>query len=341
MSKSKASKEDKARQDEHRQTTLARLKGGGRNYLSANSGDFLVSLRFNNNLPAVPSGPFFKKIGLSHNAEDFAKYSLSSLEKNYIWQRHLPHSMNVTLNLEDHESMCEPQDAVNNYPREVELYLEGSVDRSKQTKKQQHISAHWWLRETKYSENGMAYKSTICKPDIAVQLPEGHEQSYYDQSFIESSFTNIEKLDNADEVEWSVPILPGGHDHDNLAFARFDEDPEEFLTRGKDEKIPEVVGKKRAASSVLTNIRDIKKGSGQLFGVSMVVPSKNDENQSNERKFQWVRDFAMDLNTSLLDTYLFVIEDNIVSYNNVTVYLDLHKLGVDEIQPHDCDVIRV
>lgn len=156
-SKSKPSSDDKARQAEHRQKMLAVANSGNsgsktgpasRTYLKDKS-DFLLSLAFNNHLPVVPSGGFFKKMGLSHDIEDFANYSVSSLEKNFLWQRHTPASLNVALDLVDQQAICEPQAVQHSLAREAETYLEGGAGQGRGSNKQHHISAHWWLRETK------------------------------------------------------------------------------------------------------------------------------------------------------------------------------------------------
>ena len=152
--KPKPSSTDKARQAEHRQKILAvansgsKTGSGSRTYLRDKS-DFLLSLAFDNHLPVVPSGGFFKKMGLSHEIEDFANYSLSSLEKNYIWQRHAPVDLNVSVDLVDQQAICEPQKALHSVAREAEMYLEGGANKGRGNNKLHHISAHWWLRETK------------------------------------------------------------------------------------------------------------------------------------------------------------------------------------------------
>jgi len=342
---SKPSSSDKERQQKHRTERLAAANNNGssRNYLKDNQSDFLVKLAFDNNLPTVPAGGFFKKtMGMSSDKKDFAIYSMSSLEKSYVWQRHAAVDMNMSgaLSLADQESVCEPQRAQHSLAREAEMYLEGSADKGRGNNKLHHISAHWWLRETKYSENGMARNYTVSKPEM--QEAEISSLHYFDSEFIAASFEAIAKRDELDElVEWSLPLFPDDALADrSFAFTRFDEAPEDLLTRGEEEKEPQAAGKKRVRESVLTNIREIKKGSGQAFGVSLVVPTLGEENAG---KFQWARDFAMDLNTSLVDHYLLLIDDKgkEVNYNNVNVYIDLQRLTVDQIHPHDCEVQRV
>jgi len=184
---------------------------------------------------------------------------------------------------------------------------------------------------------------SVATPNIQDQLPEGPVRHYYDAEHIEASFASIAEQDTASnaDVEWSVPVLPDDALAERaFAFTRFDDNPEELLTRGQEEKEPQAAGKKRVRESVLTNIREIKKGSGQSFGVSLVVPTEGEE-ERKKGKFQWARDFAMDLNTSLVDHFLFFVSDNVVVYNNVNVFIDLQRLTVDQILPHDCEVQRV
>ena len=199
--------------------------------------------------------------------------------------------------------------------------------------------------------------NSAAKPQVSSkeELPDGPSLHFYDAEHIEASFANIAAQDAAsnDDVEWSMPVLPDEARADRaFAFTRFDESPEELLTRGQEEKEPRAAGKKRVRESVLTNIRDIKKGSGQAFGVSLVVPTEGEgegegvgaeERKKGQGQLQWARDFAMDLNSSLADHYLLLVSDNdnVVSYTNVNVYIDLQRLTVDQIRPHDCEVNEV
>ncbi len=357
-SEKKTGKEDRKRQAEHRKKVLAAVQGGGGGgckYLSGSGDDFKVSLRFANRLPSVPSGPFFKKIGLSHNAEDFAHYSASTLEKNYIWGRHLPVDMNVTLKLEDQDSVCEPSKPEYHVANEAETYLEGSVDRTKQTKKQAHASAasHWWLRETTFGDahyfrerNNNAPNQSELEARLGITQDDEHMLS--DEAVIENSFASIAQFDATDDqVEWSLPVLPSERYGQAFSLTRFTENPAEVVTWGAKSETGrkgEAVGKKRAAHSIITNIRPTKKSISMQYAGTLVIPSSSDDSACS--KYQWAQDYTMVLNTSLTSHYVLVVGDSSIVYDSIGVHIDMlrlappHDVDDDDIIPHDCEVLR-
>jgi hypothetical protein len=327
---------------DHVKKTLAAMKKskGGR-YMGSKTDDFLINMEFRNQLPPVPCGPFLKKVTGYHKLSQFGVYRESSLEKNYVWQRHCPPDMNITVHLEDQESVLGLLGGDRKRPTE-NYYLEKTTDKSKQQQKQENAAAHWWLRETKYGENQLFKDSN--KKSITIANEEV-THNYYDQSFIEDSFAQITDQEDSDEVEWSIPITPDdSFGEQAFSYTRFDEDPEEVQTWeqkiGDDEQQKHVLGGKRMCDSILTNIRDTKKGKG--YAVSMVVPPINEDDSSEPEKYTWASDYAMNLNTSSArSNYLFLVDDKAAQYHHIGAFVDMHRLNLDEIKPHDVDVNKV
>ena len=353
-SKKSSNKDKKAAGAEHVKKTLEALKGTGqKKYMGANNDDFLVNMEFRNNLPAVPCGPYLSKIDMTGMYAKLRNKTESSLERSYVWQRHCPLDMNVAIRLEDQESVLGNQEgsAPQRYNAIVgpESYqLSSAADKSKQQQKNEHVAANWWLRETRYGENQLFKDSNKKSMEVQAAVVDEH---YYDKEVIEGSFKKIVEHDDADDVEWSLPILPDdNYGEQDYSFTRFDEDPEKGETWEKHaeeeeaETAKHAVGQKRMRESILTNIRDSNKIN--TYAVSMVVPTLDSEGPKavgDSADYSWAADFSMNLNTSAKANYLFVVnhDGKSVKYHNVNALIDMHILNIDEIKPHNANVTIV
>lgn len=366
-SSKKGSKGKKTAGAEHVKKTLEAMKSGSgqKKYMGANSDDFLINMEFRNSLPAVPCGPYLTKIDVSDMYTKMRVKTESSLERNYIWQRHCPLDMNMAIRLEDQESVLghsygvDQSHKVNAILGQENYQLDGTADKSKREQKNDYVAANWWLRETRYGENQLFKNSN--KKSLSAEVAEVDEH-YYDVEVIERSFANILAHDDNDDVEWSLPILPdAAYGEQSYNFTRFDEDPEAAQTWEKsarvseDEVEPEVeepemekhmVGKKRMRESIITNVRDGKKlGS---YAVTMVVPTLDSEAPQaigDSGAYSWATDYAMNINktTSANANYFFVVDHDSksVRYHNVNTLVDMHRLSVDEVKPHNAHVTIV
>jgi hypothetical protein len=108
--------------------------------------EFICRPKFRNTLPSVPCGPFVKAIQLPHSSADFASYSMSTLEKSFIWQ---PHQLGLNIDLVDQESLL---DQISDRPSAVHpadaKYIAGKSQRTIP----EHIP---WLKRTTYVTNDL------------------------------------------------------------------------------------------------------------------------------------------------------------------------------------------
>jgi hypothetical protein len=311
------------------------------------SEDILTNMKFHNDLPPPPSGSFLKSVPLAENTNFFNYNKQSTLENNIIWQRHISPDMNIMSKTEDQDSLI--TDPTNRLRTTEKYFVEGALDKTKQQQKHENVAAHWWLRETKYGENQLFQNRNKNKIEKANDIQDVRD--FTESTVINESFIEIEEFEDDDEVEWSQPILPDEtFGEQQLSFTRFDEDPEEAETW--EEKYPDIdggdnatavtedkfgkqqVGKKRMCDSILTEIRSVKAGSNS-YAVSMVVPPIS----GDKTKYQWARDYQMDLNTSLMNHYLLVANDTCATYHDVGSNIDVHRINIDSVVPHNCIVI--
>lgn len=280
------------------------------------SKDFQISLKYQNNLPSAPSGPFFKHVGLFHSFEKFGEYRLSSLEKNHVWQPHFGPDIGLNLDLVDQEAMLiQDQGGIPPVPDQADLkYLHGIVDKGRGKQKQiDQSSKPWWLRNTTYMENNL-FNTVINKNhdvESTIKLNEqkrkqmGDVHDPFSEEFIESSFRLLDKT-IADlrrkakgGVSWEIPLLPldlpenlqqpdGGNDK-SYSLVRFDEDPLVSLSvdiakkeGGGSEEVDPATKRRRITQAIATNFRqsqneDLQFGkASSTIEVSLVAPTAAD-----------------------------------------------------------------
>ena len=293
--------------------------------------EFLCAISFKNSLPAVPSGPYFKKVDLSRSIDKFSEYSMSSLEKGYIWQPHFNKLVNIDIDLVDQDTVLQSKKLRTEHDseKEVKLYLSGAggAGAGRSNARKEHQANHWWLRDTLYfnnelSQNRKRIQSQKVIDDVDVSDP-------CDEEVIAASFENAVEGDKNVEanVEWSVPILPSSAvEEDKLySLAKFLADPE--------------IGSKRMRSSIITNIRVSQKGNGSSYAVSMLEKGDEAEAEAGDGSFKWVKDYRMDLKNNLEDQYVFVLDGKSAKYSSIGSHFDMAKIGIDEQQPHEATVV--
>lgn len=282
---------------------------------------FLYSLKFQNNLPSAPSGPFFKKVDLFHVKEGYTEYRTSTLEKSYIWQPHFGNDMGLNLDLVDQDSIL-VQDSGKNQPLDpVEIrFLNGTGEKSRgKTLQLDQEDKPWWLRNTTYMENNLFKSiSKVQKEDSIVKAVNekklkrigGENFDPLSSQFIDESFDIVEKTvekiqskQKKSKVLWSLPIIPhiviiddeNQEGHPNYSIVRFDEDPVSLSQANNNDN-----KKRKINECIVTNIRSSKDNSKidkvSFFESSLIAPFDNNDNNVDEDEqvdhkkfFDWVK----------------------------------------------------
>jgi hypothetical protein len=260
---------------------------------------------------------------------------MSSLEKGYIWQPHFNQFVDIDIDLVDQDAVLQTkkrklavEDTEKKTEQEVRLYLSGAggAGAGRRDARKEHEANHWWLRDTVYFNNelGKTRERIATIKDIEeVDVPDPCDEEAIGASFVDA-VEHDKKLEA--NVEWSVPILPSTAiaEEKLYSLARFSADPE--------------IGAKRMRNSLVTNIRVSQKGTGgNSYAVSML--EKEDDDESNEGAYKWVKDFRMDLKNNVEDQFAFVIDGSSAEYSSVGSHFDMAKIDVSEMQPHDATVV--
>lgn len=309
--------------------------------------EFLIQLKYQNNLPSAPSGPFFKKVNVFHGYEKFGEYYTSTLEKNYVWQPHVGLDVGVNLDLVDQDAMLagtHDKNAPAIDPAELK-YLTGTVDKGRGKQKQiDQSSKPWWLRNTTYMENNL-FNAVNTKTD-ADALNKFNEDKRKQMGDVLNPFTteyidnSFELVDNTikvlemkatgkkSKVVWSVPILPlelesilGSMNERNFSLVRFDEDPTEVLDKveGEDKQSDSYRAKRRRVNrAIATNFRQAVKSEHQIkaggLELSLVAPPSAEaadgvtEEADEAVRYGWVKDYRMEVqDTKSEDCFLLLV----------------------------------
>ena len=326
--------------------------------------EFLCSYNFRNTLPAVPSGPFFKKIGMAHTSDELAKYKTSTIEKSHIWHPHFDRDVNIRLDLVDQEAMLQQQDYIDPsaLATECKYYLSGASDRSTmESRKRAHSDKHWWLRETVYSENYILKNRSSTSDAGATQTSAaGAGIDPFTVDAIQQSFISVkrklEELMAKNIIESSMPIIPDAtFSGDLFSFITFDENPSvgvDVAVNAETSEPSTVPEKKKARlqSNIITNIRisRTKKGTGNnTFAASMVAPLETDPESVPSGEYQnvykWAKDYRMVMrNKDWQDHFMLVVDDAkaTATFFPVGVNMDMGRLQIEEVEPHDAIVER-
>jgi len=336
----------------------------GRQYVKDDS-HFLVNMTFQNHLPAVPSGPFFKKVGISHTFAEFAQYRTSSLEKSYVWEPHFGPDVNIRLDLVDQDAIL---DKAQRYPAHLDLDKETKAytsladrgGRGSLSKKRESLQSSWWLRETVYNENSLfksgthgtsSLKSTKAQAPVALVDP-------FSVDFIQQSFDAASKplssFKELGEVEWSMPILPHVSFGDSpYSWVRFDEDPAgapilaslmdpnaqaSSSTLLEEDNAADLGNqRKRVRTSLLTNAREKEGGNKQSYAITMIVPTSEPAQDATEVKYEWLRDFHMNIaKQNATDSFVLLVDEE--NQTDARMFLVSNQLEMGKLQPSEIRV---
>lgn len=308
--------------------------------------EFLISLKYHNNLPNAPSGPFLKNINILQSLDEFPEFRTSTLEKGYVWQPHFGLDLGVKLDLVDQDAILfqEKNNAAPILDQSDLKYLTSTVEKNRgKTKQIDQSSKPWWLRNTTYMENNL-YNVGRVKAIAAESAKEisakKKDNIDYDVDMLSTSYINdsfdltartLARLvaENAkrkvlrdlpvvpmESAELSVPAFLGK----NHSLVRFDEDPvvlatEEGYSSSSSTSAP--AKRRRVDVGVITNLRQAVKSEhtrNAALEVSLVSPlvqttseTSNGNFNVKEVRYGWVKDYRMDIQQSKVnDSFLFV-----------------------------------
>lgn len=274
--------------------------------------EFICLPKFLNTLPGVPSGPFFRTVELPHSSADFAIYTVSTLEKSFIWQ---PHQVGLNLELVDQDTILAVSDK-SVHPADARFLAE----RRTNVNIPDRIP---WLKRTTYLTNDLYDNVNKFKGGEALEkgfkerkiLNTGDKLNPFDTHFITRSFElvphKVNEIVSASnrEVEWIAPIFPQTDDvwSQNLSLVSYLEDIESIQSIDIENSSTDdihIKKKQRISHSIISNIRRTE-GRDEAVAASLVVPSES----SND--YEWLKDFKMDIKASkLLDHYELAISSN-------------------------------
>lgn len=319
--------------------------------------DFLISLKFQNNLPNAPSGPFLKNISILQSFEEFPEFRTSTLEKGYVWQPHFGLDMGIKLDLVDQEAIL-AQDKGLQLDQSDLKYLTGTVEKGRGKAKQiDQSSKPWWLRNTTYMENNLynvgrvkAVAAEAKREASAKRQDIDYDVDMFSAEFINDSFDLVSKTiegliaKNANgKLMRDMPLVPLGADMDSLvhSLVRFDEDPT-VLNNGSSASEEGYSSSSSMSSSkrrkvdrgLITNLRktvkseELKHEVSEVSLVSPLVPAVlKSEHAADAVVYSWVKDYRLD-SQFIQDSFLFVYSDNSNSDSNCAN----HSSGAEAVQ---------
>jgi hypothetical protein len=338
--------------------------------------NFICIPQFQNNLPRVPTGPFFRTVELPHSFEDFAVYTAgSSLERSYVWQPHTSQDAGLRMDFVDQERVLnQHQKSVTLHPSDKAFISERKHNERLNDEK---LS---WLRETIYSNNDL-YNNTnkfrgnedMERGHAALTKKQiGDHTNPFSNSFIGLSFdaattktrASLEKNKKKDgntsrgSVEWVLPVLPSSDDMwgQILSMVQFETGTLDLLEEGGGDAAAQQDRKRRRVrSTIVTNIRvpddDSKKHGEVSQSYEVSLTGKEDTSSSSSsspaagetQEYAWKRDLKMDIrNKSLADTFILVpdVAAGVCEICPVRSKIDMRKPIKGGGAPHGVSVRR-
>lgn len=338
--------------------------------------EFICIPQFQNNLPRVPTGPFFRTVELPHSFEDFGVYTAgSSLERSYVWQPHKGPDVGLHMDFVDQEKM------LNQYQKGVTVQAADKVFLSERKNTERlNDEKLTWLRETIYSNNDLYNNTNKFKGNE--DMERGHEaltkkligehSNPFSNSFIGLSFdaattktkASLEKNKKKDgnesrgEVEWVMPLLPSGDDMwgQILSLVQFETGTLDLLEEGGGSDDQDVTSRqdrkrRRVQETIVTNIRvpdDDSKKNGEIsqsYEVSLTGAEAKEERdkKATPREYAWKRELKMNIkNKSLSDHFILVADTTagVCEFCPVRSKIEMHKPNKGGGVPHGVSVRR-
>ena len=323
--------------------------------------EFLCVQKFQNHLPKVPSGPYFKTILLPHSSLDYAGYVVSTLEKNYVWQPHHDRDAGLRMQLVDSESVLATSDRSVSAADTKYLAERRSSGRSGVV----DVDRIPWLKRTTYSTNDLY--DNVNKFKGVEELHKGYKERKirgigenrdpFDMGYVMYSFgveaqkASEKAAKRSSSALFSVPILPDSRDmwSQNISLVSFGEGalPEDDPVENSSVSAGQSTSsnkRQRLSRCIIANIRDVavknsslaeSAAAQQVFAASLTVPVESGDDTA-EGEYQWERDLRLDIKNKKLDDCfeLSVREsEGACTYCPVRSRIEMKKLDVKFSQP--------
>jgi hypothetical protein len=327
--------------------------------------EFIIKLKFANNLPNAPSGPFLKAIPYINNGSysslfdnKFPEYRTSTLEKGYTWQPHFGPDLGIHLDLVDQDAMLATSSENGSLTVDQSdlKYLTGSVDsgRGKLAQLDQQ-SKPLWLRNTTYMENNLFQRGKDQSKGIqarssalSLQKKEMLSTEFIDDSFslVQVTITNLISKATKLKVHRIMPLLPCDaairhpdasiNDVNSHSFVLFDEDPSLSIHNQNNH-----AKRRKISDGIITNARKVQSKDGAKaqpdIDVSLVSAGVEEEEkkQGDDTRaldgswveYQWVRDYRMEMHTNEhKDCFVFVYNKSDDSSNNSSLNMEYYPI---------------
>lgn len=359
--------ENALKRKEHTERMLSQTKKQqGEKNLSGPHPEFICTPQYQNNLPRVPTGPFFRTVELPHSFEDYAVYTAgSSLERSYVWQPHTGQDVGLHMDFVDQDRMLNQHNKLATINPADKAFL--SERKNNERLNDEKLS---WLRETIYSNNDLYNNTNKFKGNE--DMERGHEAltkkqigehtNPFSNSFIGLSFDAAttktpamlkNKKKDGKTVEWVMPLLPSSDDMwgQILSMVQFETGTLDLLEEGGvDVASKQQRKRRRVQNSIVTNIRvpdddSKKKGEvSQSYEVSLTESSSSSASAAGTpQEYAWTRDLKMQIkNKSLTDHFILVadVEKGVCEYFPVRSKIDMQKPIKGGGAPHGVSVRR-
>ena len=305
--------------------------------------------KFQNTLPAAPSGPFFGQVPLQFSRQDYAEYRVSTLEKGYVWPVHMPYDVGMNLNLVDPEKVLVNEEDKYVPLDPLDLAYMASGKSSSLVESQPN-----WLRYTTYTTNQITGGNNIKKGKKRgadeVGKSVGMNLVGTDKNKAEASFDTTEKRINELErasknakiahVSNFLPDINLWSTH--MSLVSLSENP--YSTKDEDAKAQ---GTSKLKEAILTNIHVVKGLQGDM-ACSLVVPADKEAidlpgGRGVGIPYEWTKDYKLGVDTKQSvesDIFAVYLKKNAIStFAPIRQRLDCKKLERSIVE-HECVVIR-
>ncbi|CAM9605039.1 unnamed protein product [Chrysoparadoxa australica] len=291
--------------------------------------EFLCTLKFRNNLPDPPLGPYFLEIPLDF--DKYMEYKPTSLETNYKWELHCERDLGVDIDIADPRNYMVPanppalhkdDEALLNWNDTEDGAGNQREDLSRAARRRNVDVSVPWLKKTVYLTNDPFDPVHKFKTERQVQLEaerqldsELKKNKVTDrvaqvlQTFADANGKKkVEHPTNKElAVEWVLPVLPEatlwGNTYTHLSF---DLDPlmdNAIPGSNKNRK------RRRTERAVVNQVRQVKNKNGDEFitGSYLLPRDRGSGDEGEEAKedndwlgpgpgrtvYEWAKDYAM------------------------------------------------
>lgn len=249
---------------------------------------YLHSIKYTNNLPIPPNGPYFLKhnanSGIYHKINEFSQYIPSTLEKSYIWQAHLENN-GLDIDLVDiQDTLLYEKCELTSLDMKYLQYHKTNKALTSET------SNPWWLRNTTYIEHNLftSEKNKRVHESSINNINKMISENIFSLKATIDSFEQtkqtiekliVEKAKKNIQLEASYDILSNSmYENQILTSIRYPTGDDSLENMN---------------SSIITNIRSLQSNkleNSTTVESSLVIPSNQHDNQD---RYDWIKDYYM------------------------------------------------